>query len=71
MSEPQIIDLSTVLVSLGTLMLNPGDTLVVMSPDRLSYEAMDHIKAVIGERLPNNPVLVLESGLTLAKLVNE
>lgn len=66
-ASPQV-DLATVLVSLSTLTLNPGETLVVRCQQRISMEGIERIRGALQPYFPNNALLILDSGLTLEKI---
>lgn len=50
------------------LVLNPGDRVVLMSEERLSMDAAEHLRAVLQERFPGHETVVLDKGLKLGVL---
>lgn len=47
------------------LKLEPGDTLVLTSKDRLTPRAIDHLIENVRRHFPNNKAILLDGGLDL------
>lgn len=67
------LTVANVLVGMQTLHLEPGDVLVVLVPkgSYLSGSAIEHILESAQRVFPENKVIVLEDGLTLARVTTE
>ena len=70
--EPPRVTLDDVIEGVATLTLKPGDILVLRHPRILSVEAMHRLATDVQRHLPADvKVLVLEDGMTVARITRE
>ena len=60
-----------ILIDMQVLSLQPGDIVVLRSPDCLSDKEIDCIRNATREVIPNNKIIVLEGNMTIGVIRKE
>lgn len=72
MTEPITLNLPDMAgATVAVVTLNPGDVLVLTSPQHLPTYTLHRVSEIVRERLPGIECIVLDNGLTLGGIIRD